>query len=43
MEADLVAGSELGRVISRPIGQHADHRIATGNWMIGEEDQRLAS
>src|SRR5215213_9615634 len=43
MEADLISGSELGRVISRPIGQHADHRIATGHWMIGEEDQRLAS
>src|SRR5215218_3191973 len=27
MEADLISGSELGRVISSPIGQHADHRI----------------
>ena len=42
MEADLVAGSELGRVISRPSGQHSDHRIATGDRMVGEEDQRLA-
>ena len=43
MEAHLVAGSELGRVISRPSGQHSDHRIATGDRMVGEEDQRLAS
>ena len=41
MQADLVARPKLGRVISRLIGQHADHRIASGHWMIGEKDQRL--
>ena len=29
-------------MVSGLVGQHADHRIATGDRMVGQEDQRLS-
>ena len=43
MEAYVVARPELRCMIGRDVAKDGDHRVSTGDRMIGEEDQGLSA
>src|SRR5690242_7573494 len=42
VQAHRLAGPDLGDLVDVLVGQHADHRIATGHRVIRPEDDRKA-